>query len=50
MLGAMDEARSPGKRRDFDALVRLLADTERMTRLGAAQDLGKLDDPRAVAP
>ena len=32
------------------ALLALLADTDRMTRIGAAQDLGALGDPAAVTP
>jgi HEAT repeat protein len=46
----MDEARRARERGDYDTLLRLLADTDRITRLGAAQELGKLRDQRAVAP
>src|SRR5579862_5365824 len=46
----MDEARRAREHGDFDTLLRLLAETDRITRLGAAQELGKLGDPRAVAP
>lgn len=46
----MDEARLAREQGDFDTLLLLLAETDRVTRLGAAQELGKLGDPRAVAP
>lgn len=44
---ASTEARVRG---DLSELLRLLADTDRVTRLGAAQELGKLGDPAGVAP
>lgn len=46
----MDKARHARERRDFDTLLRLLADTDRITRLGAAQELGELGDERALEP
>jgi HEAT repeat protein len=44
----MDDARTARKRGDFDRLLQLLAHGDRVTRLGAAQELGKLGDQRAV--
>src|SRR4051812_40384584 len=46
----MDEARMARERGDFDRLLQLLAHGDRITRLGAAQQLGKLGDQRAVPP
>ena len=46
----MDDARMARKRGDFDRLLQLLAHGDRTTRLGAAQELGKLGDQRAVPP
>jgi hypothetical protein len=44
-----DGATEARKRGDLAELLRLLADTDRVTRLGAAQELGKLGDPAALA-
>jgi HEAT repeat protein len=47
---AMSEARITRERGDFDRLLQLLAHGDRTTRLGAARQLGKLGDQRAVPP
>jgi HEAT repeat protein len=43
-------AREARKRGDVDALLHILAGTDRIGRLAAAQDLGELRDTRAVVP
>jgi HEAT repeat protein len=47
---ATSDAAAARRRRDVPALLALLVDTDRVTRVAAAQDLGDLRDVAAVGP